>query len=203
LALVALGIIVCRRADWSRGFSPDGVLAFAGGALALLGVWWSNHQSVKNLQEQLEAEKRAREEDSCRERYGTAAVLRSEIISIWELDLYPLSAAFRDVTLDAEATLLLDAVRLPPAPRRYFPVFERCADRVGLLSRESVSLTIQYYKRVGDLLLAWDEYNRCPEPGRESFASLFQAWKGLQGGYESLLDRLALELRKDSEVEAG
>jgi hypothetical protein len=190
-----------KSGDWKPSF--DGTAAIVAGVIGFIAIIKQIRSSERSATGHMEAERQAREEDSRRERYGTAAVLRSEIISIWELDLYPLSAAFKHVILDAEATLLLDAVRLPQAPRRYFPVFERCADRVGLLSRESVSLTIQYYKRVGDLLLAWDEYNRCPEPDRESFASLFQAWKGLQRGYERLLDGLALELRKDSEIQAG
>jgi len=50
----------------------DGLLAFAGGALALLGVWWSNHQSVRNLQKQLDAEKQARRQEEERQKRTVA-----------------------------------------------------------------------------------------------------------------------------------
>jgi hypothetical protein len=63
-------------------FTGDGLLAFAGGALALFGVWWSNRQSVKNLQKQLGAERDARGSESSERKL---AVLRS---ILFEMDCF-------------------------------------------------------------------------------------------------------------------
>ena len=189
-----------KSGDWKPSF--DGIAAIVVGIIGLVAIIKQTRSSERSVRKQLEAERSAREEDSRRERYGTTAVLRSEIISVWEGDLSPLSSAIEQVTLNAGSSLLLGAVHLPQAPRRYFPVFERCSDRVGLLSRESISLVIRFYKTVGELILAWEEYNRCPEPERERFADLVQTWKGLQNGYLALLQTLDTELREDVQNQA-
>jgi hypothetical protein len=176
--------------EWK--FTGDGVLAFAGGALALFGVWWSNRKSAQNLQTQLDADKRAREEQAKREAYATAAVLRSEIISIWEVDLRAFSAEMRKVPVHTGMLMAASGIPLPQAPRRYFPVFERCVDKVGLLNRETASLVVQFYKRVGELLVTWDQYNRTGLDV-EIFSHIHRLWQGLEHGYATLVDKLSAE----------
>jgi|SRR5579875_2212173 len=110
-------------------FTGDGILAFAGGACAIIAVLLSNRRSRINLQRQIDAEKKAREEESKRERYGTAAVLRSEIASIWEVDLRSFSSTMEKVPELTGTKLLSNGASLPAVPSRYFPVFERCAGK--------------------------------------------------------------------------
>jgi hypothetical protein len=68
-------------------FTGDGLLAFAGGALALIGVWWSNHQSVKNLQKQLAAERNGRSEEVKRQIKSLARAFLFEIEDFYHYSL--------------------------------------------------------------------------------------------------------------------
>ncbi len=57
-------------------FTGDGILAFLGGASALVAVWLSNRQSVRNLQRQMDTEKHARDEElEARKRSVATAIL--------------------------------------------------------------------------------------------------------------------------------
>lgn len=40
LALVALAVIAYRRTDWSKGFTPDGIMTLIAGVLAFAAVQW-------------------------------------------------------------------------------------------------------------------------------------------------------------------
>lgn len=60
-------------------FTADGLLAFVGGTFALIGVWLSNRQSIKNLQSQRDAEKSARAEEVRRQRLAIASAPVAEI----------------------------------------------------------------------------------------------------------------------------
>ncbi|MGH9354922.1 MAG: hypothetical protein ACRD10_02210 [Terriglobia bacterium] len=126
------------------------------------------------IKRQIAAEKQAREDQSKRERYGIAAVLRSEISSIWEVDLRSFSSIMRKIPRHTGTRLLPSSASLPMVPSRYCPVFERCAEKAGLLNRETVSLVVQFYKRVGELTLAWDQYNRRSDSDIESFDRLYK-----------------------------
>jgi len=144
LALVALAIVVCRRTDWSRGFSPDGVLAFAGGALALLGVWWSNHQSVKNLQKQLEAERNARTEEAERQKRSIATAILYEIDNFYrmELDLVEKNLASRDAAKDNLATAVGLRTNISEIYKAVSPI-------LGSLNAKSVSAIVRFHSMVG------------------------------------------------------
>jgi hypothetical protein len=178
----------------SWNLTGDGLATLAAGIIAFCAVWWQVSSTARNLRKQLSAEKSTREEDLKRERFGTAAVLRSEVFSIWEVDLRPLSSAMRKVPEHTGTSLLTAGLPLPAAPNRYFPVFEHCAANVGLLDWETVSLAVQFYKRVSELLLAWGEYNRDSTRSVERFKGLHERWEGLHDGYRSLIARLEAEM---------
>ena len=60
-------------------FTGDGILAFAGGAMALIGVGWSNRQSVQNLQKQFDEDKATRADMRLREAKSVAFAVTFEM----------------------------------------------------------------------------------------------------------------------------
>ena len=87
LALVALVVIVCGRTDWSKGFTPDGIMTLIAGALAFAAVQWQMwHQRRTSRQEQ-ENHKRAvaaalLSEIDCF--YASHLDRRNELFEFWE-----------------------------------------------------------------------------------------------------------------------
>ena len=136
-------------------FTGDGLLAFAGGALALFGVWWSNHQSVRNLQKQLDAEKRAREEERERQKQALAKALHVEI-DAW--------AKYRLRRIKTALELL---GRFDPSkhelPRYTWPakdlcaVYEGSAGKLGALGARAVAAVVSFYVAAQEYEWQWRE----------------------------------------------
>lgn len=134
----------------------DGLLAFVGGALALIGVWWSNHQSVKNLRKQLDAEKESRSEEVNRQRSATATALLYEIDSFFMMEL-------------AQTEKALDGLDLNvcPLPKIFFSrpncfdVYKANAAFLGCLDPASVSAIVKFYTMAGTFEVFKREYQHC------------------------------------------
>jgi hypothetical protein len=118
----------------------DGLLAFAGGALALFGVWWSNRQSARNLQDQFDADKRSRREDLERQKKAIATGLLYEIDNFFRLELEGIEKMISQWN---------EATDLPPTGmpfrRTTFDVFRGSCPVLGLLGPKSVSAITKFY----------------------------------------------------------
>jgi hypothetical protein len=114
-------------------FTGDGLLAFLGGALALFGVWWSNRQSVRNLQEQLDADKRSRREDFERQKKAVATAILFQIDPLYRI-------VAEEIATDEEH---LPSLLLPGS----FPVYEGNADNLGNLEPDMVASVVTFYSK--------------------------------------------------------
>lgn len=121
-------------------FTGDGILAFAGGALALFGVWWSNHQSIKNVQKQLAEETEAREQETERRTKAVANAMLFEIDSVYRAHIRPARDTVKD--WDPKTGVLFDARSISTQP---FPIFSGNARSVGGLEDGFVSQIVKFY----------------------------------------------------------
>lgn len=110
-------------------FTGDGILAFIGGALALIGVWLSNRQSVLNLQKQLDVEKQARKEEQDQRQRALALALLVEIDGFYMHNLEGRSEWFnswKKMNCDPLARgIFMVTVGMP------YSVYEACAGQIG------------------------------------------------------------------------
>lgn len=135
-------------------FTGDGLLAFAGGALALIGVWWSNHQSVKNLQKQLEAEHNARTDKAEGEKRSVATAMAFEIDSIYRGFVRDVEALFKSADVDGNFVQDLMAKRIETFP---FTVYVGCAQLLGGLPPPLVEGIVHFYGGVSVYLMNLNE----------------------------------------------
>jgi hypothetical protein len=148
--------------DISWTFTGDGLLAFAGGALALIGVWWSNHQSVRNLQKQLDAERVGRAEEGQRHKRALATALVFEIDHCCRSYLprtLTLARGLRGKTLDPKAGVV---VRFEAAA---FDVYSGNVQSLGTLGPEASGPVIRFYKIAWDLQDLMRHYRECLAQG--------------------------------------
>jgi hypothetical protein len=124
--------------NWT--ITGDGLLAFAGGALALLGVWWSNHQSVKNLRKQFEAERNARTEEADKQKRAVAKVVLFEINNFYCYYVRDLQAFLKDK--DVENCKLYG---MKSISSNAFPIYRGNAVTVGVLEDGIVGSIVEFY----------------------------------------------------------
>lgn len=129
-------------------FTGDGLLAFAGGTLALIGVWLSNRQSVKNLQKQLDTEKKAQAEKAENYKRALATAILYEIDHFYRYDL-SISTQFakgvRGKELNAKVGLAI------PVETGAFDVYHEKAGDIGSLGHETAIAVIRFYKVAQEL----------------------------------------------------
>jgi hypothetical protein len=135
-------------------FTGDGLLAFAGGALALIGVWWVNHQSVKNLQKQIEAERSARTDVAKRQTLSVATAIAFEIDSIYRGFVRDVEALFTAAGTDTNFGEDLIAKRIETFP---FTVYIGCAQFLGGLPTPLVEGIVHFYGGVSVYLMNLNE----------------------------------------------
>ena len=129
LAVVALAIIVCRRTDWSKGFSPDGNLTLVTAAIAFVAVIIQIRSSSKQVQDQIRAQRDAEEEDRERQMRSVAAALLSEIDCFYASHLEPVSRAFESWRMTENDPQSVEAFRFVAG--KPFTVYESLADKLG------------------------------------------------------------------------
>lgn len=125
----------------------DGLVAFLGGALALIGVWWSNHQSVKNLQKQLDAERAARADEAERRKRALATALLFEVDHFYRSYLPPALTIARGLRGKGVVPHAGLAIRVEAAA---FDVYSGNVPSLGALGPEASRSVIRFYK------VAWD-----------------------------------------------
>jgi hypothetical protein len=138
----------------SWAFTGDGLLAFAGGALALIGVWWSNRQSIKNLEKQLEAERKARTEETERQGRAVATAIAFEIDFIYRGYVRDAEALFKEVGPHTNFGRDLLGKRVEEFP---FTVYEGCAPLLGALPPTLVQGIVRLYGEIAVYLTTTNE----------------------------------------------
>jgi hypothetical protein len=136
--------------DISWAFTGDGLLAFAGGALALLGVWWSNHQSVKNLRKQFEAERNARAEGTESQKRAVATAIAFEVDFIYRGFVRDVEAVLRKARTFGD----IIGKRIEEFP---FTIYEGCAALLGGLPPPLVEGIVNFYGGISLHLMTLNE----------------------------------------------
>ncbi|MGH9376281.1 MAG: hypothetical protein ACRD1J_08970 [Terriglobia bacterium] len=153
--------------DWK--FTGDGLLAFAGGTLALFGVWLSNRRSVRNIQMQIDTEKQAEDDKQEAERQALATALLFEIDHFYRAYLTTTLTLVRGTAgknVDSGAALALSvAMRIEPAP---FDIYQGNTGRLGSLGLETARSVIRFYQIASDLKDDVRRYLNCLSGGHES-----------------------------------
>jgi len=143
-------------------FTGDGLLAFAGGALALIGVWWSNHQSVKNLQKQLDAEKKVREDGRKCEAQSLAIVAAFEMDFVYR---FYVQGTERGLQAAGKGPISADAFLVKRVENRPFPIYQGIADRLGVLDTPLVAAIVRFYTDMAAFLMILEKMSSVAEQG--------------------------------------
>jgi hypothetical protein len=138
--------------DIRWAFTGDGILAFAGGALALFGVWWSNHQSFKNLQKQLEADRNARAEEAEGQRKAVATGILFEIDNFY---VYHVGGAYDYIREVLQRRELPEVARIPSS---LFSMYQGNTGRLGDLPNEVVRVVVDFYSKAAQFLAVREDY---------------------------------------------
>ena len=129
LALVALAVIVYRRTDWSKGFTPDGVMTLVAGVIAFVAVIIQIRFSSKQMQDQMREQRDAEEEDRERQMRSVAAALLSEIDCFYASHLEPRSRLFESWRMTENDPQSVEVFRFVAG--KPFAVYESLAERLG------------------------------------------------------------------------
>jgi hypothetical protein len=153
LALVALAVIVYRRTDWCKGFTPDGVMTLIAGVIAFIAVIIQIRSSSKQVQDQIKAQRDAEREERERHKRAIATAILYEIDSFYRIDL-----ELADKTLagwDAASNNLPSAAGLRT---NISEIYKGISPLLGSLNASSVSAIVKFYSMVGTYEGLWHSY---------------------------------------------
>jgi hypothetical protein len=153
LALVVLLVIVCRRTDWSKGFTPDGALTLIAGVIAFIAVIIQIASSSKRVQDQIRAQRDAEREEQERQRKGLAIGLLFEIDGFYRSYLRDPRKVFDRV--DAGKDNLPGVRSIGENP---FPVYVGNASRIGELKDHNVQAVVHFYGEANSFLSIMRDY---------------------------------------------
>ena len=125
LALVALVVIVYRRTDWCKGFTPDGIMTLVAGVLAFAAVQW-----------QIWDQRRTQGKDQERRRRAVATAVLFEIDSVYRSLIQGIS---EQINTPGSGPLLVKPFDSG------FPVFEGNAGSLGELPAQLVQAVVGFY----------------------------------------------------------
>ncbi len=129
LALVALTVIVYRRTDWSKGFTPDGIMTLIAGVLAFAAVQWQMWDQRESLRQEQMRQSRA--------------VAKAVLFEINNFYCYYV----RDVQafLKGQDVLSCKMLGIKSIPSDAFPIYRGNAITVGVLEDDMVGNIVGFY----------------------------------------------------------
>jgi hypothetical protein len=136
LALAALVVIVCRRTDWSKGFTPDGVMTLVAGVIAFIAVIIQIRSSSKQVQDQIKAQRDAEREEQERQKRALATAILFEIDLIYR-------SMIRGTSDDIQNARGEEYLLKPHS--LHFTVYEANAGKIGQLPREIGQEIVGFY----------------------------------------------------------
>jgi hypothetical protein len=156
LALIALTVIVYRRTDWCKGFTPDGVMTLIAGLIAFAAVIIQIRSSSGQLRDQIRAQRDAEREEQERQRRIVARALLFEIDGLYRWLLRDVRDFLRGVNAKTETLSGLEAKPVGASP---FVVFDANAARVGELEEPLVENVVRFYMGARACLYAIERYD--------------------------------------------
>jgi len=137
--------------DWR--FTGDGILAFVGGASAIIAVLLSNRRSLINLERQLGVEEKTRSENSDRQKRALAKAVLFEINNFYCYYVRDVQAFLKEK--DVENCKLLGIKSISPDP---FPIYRGNAITVGVLEDDLVGNIVGFYSTAEAYLSTLRDY---------------------------------------------
>jgi hypothetical protein len=150
LALAALLVVVYRRTDWSKGFTPDGVMTLVAGIIAFVAIIIQIRSSSKQVQNQIKAQREAEHGERQRQKRALAAALTAEIDDFYWFFLKGLWE-HRTIICGPAALSMKPAAELGPVPSTAFQVYKSTAGQLGLLSAQTVRSVVGLVQLRGQL----------------------------------------------------
>jgi hypothetical protein len=146
-----------KSGDWGPTF--EGVAALVGalatltaGVLAFLIVRKQIKSSSGDLQKQLDADKRARQEEQERQKKAVATAILFEIDDFYR---YHLRGAHGRLEESASKGELLEVVRIPPS---MFAVYRGNTPRLGELPDEVAEVVVHFYSKAEQFFALREDY---------------------------------------------
>jgi hypothetical protein len=174
LALVALAVIVYRRTDWRKGFTPDGVMTLMAGVIAFFAVIIQIRFSSRQVQEQLTVQRDAQREETDRQKRAVACALLFEIDGFYRWLLRDIRGFLRDVDPEKEDFRFLEAKPIGTNP---FVIYQGNASSVGELDVPVAENVVRFYMGAQACLYtiqrydeAHSQYLAAPTEEREDLA---------------------------------
>jgi hypothetical protein len=125
----------------------DGILAFLGGAFALVAVWLSNRASTKNLERELDTEKYARQEERIQRNKALATAL---LFEIWDFHCHHVKP-FLEKAEDSAA----EHVKFFS---RSFDVWKSNTGQIGQFDADIVKELVHFHDVASEYLATYDRY---------------------------------------------
>jgi len=137
--------------DWKM--TGDGILAFVGGAFAVIAVLLSNRRSRVNMERQLEVEKKTRSDELDRQKRAVAKAVLFEINNFYCYYVRDVQAFLREKNV--ESCKLLGIKSISPDP---FPIYRGNAITVGVLEDDMVGNIVGFYSTAEAYLTTLRDY---------------------------------------------
>jgi hypothetical protein len=147
LALVALVVVVYRRTDWHKGFTPDGVMTLIAGVLAFAAVQW-----------QIWDQRRAAHREQDRQKRAVATALLFEIDGFYRSYLRDPRKFWAHIDPKKDALPGVRSVGENP-----FPVYGGNASKIGELENYNVQGIVHFYGEANSYLSMLRDYRNALE----------------------------------------
>jgi hypothetical protein len=166
LALGALVVIVCLRTDWSKSFSPDGVLTLVAGVIAFVAVIIQIRSSSKQVRDQIKAQRETEREEQEREKRAVASALSAEIDDFYKFFLKGLWEQ-RTKVCGPIALSMKPPAELGPVPSTAFLVYRSTAHQLGLLRGVTVRSVVSLYNFTASFVDHYEMYRKAWSPMKD------------------------------------
>jgi hypothetical protein len=174
LALVALVVIVCRRTDWSKSFSPDGDLTLVAAVIAFIAIIIQIRSSSKQVQDQIKAQRDAEREEQERQKRAVATAILFEIDLIYRSMIRDTGEAIRN-----EKAVGGEFVVKPHS--LHFAVYEGNAGKIGQLPASIGQDIVEFYGSATRFVITLQAYSDAVRNAHEAPSNI--DWKGMASQY--------------------
>jgi len=124
--------------DWKM--TGDGILAFVGGAFAVIAVLLSNRRSRVNMERQLEVEKKTRSDELDRQKRAVAKAVLFEINNFYCYYVRDLQAFLKEKDVENCKPFGMKSIS-----SNAFPIYRGNAITVGVLEDDIVGSIVEFY----------------------------------------------------------
>jgi hypothetical protein len=172
LALMALTVILYRRTEWSKGFTPDGVMTLVAGVIAFIAVIIQIRSSSKQVQDQIKAQRDAEREEHERQKRAVATAILFEIDLIYRSMIRGTGEAMQNA-VGGEFVVKPHSL--------HFTVYEGNAGNIGQLPASLGQDIVGLYGSITRILITLQVYSDAVRNAHEPPGNI--DWKAMASQY--------------------